>query len=134
LVTGASGYISTHIVQQLLDAGYLVRGTVRSLANESKINPLKDLNHANERLELVEADLLDSPDAWKKYAFSWYDKLLFKFRVVKGCDYVLHVASPFPLVDDESTVQIAVDGTLNVLKACAKCASVKKVVLTSSCA
>jgi nucleoside-diphosphate-sugar epimerase len=47
---------------------------------------------------------------------------------------VLHVASPFPLVDDETTVQIAVDGTLNVLKACAKCPSVKKVVLTSSCA
>ena len=54
--------------------------------------------------------------------------------MIGNCDYVLHVASPFPLVDDKSTVTIAVDGTLNVLKACSKCPSVRKVVLTSSCA
>lgn len=56
------------------------------------------------------------------------------FRAIDGCDFVLHVASPFPLTDDESIVKIAVDGTLNVLKACSRCPSVKKVVLTSSCA
>jgi dihydroflavonol-4-reductase len=59
---------------------------------------------------------------------------LFDFSIVDGCDYVLHVASPFPLTNDESIVQVAVDGTLNVLKACAKCPTVKKVVLTSSVA
>lgn len=47
---------------------------------------------------------------------------------------MLHVASPFPIVADESIVQIAVNGTLNVLKACAKSPTVRKVVLTSSCA
>lgn len=55
------------------------------------------------------------------------------FSAVYGCDYVLHVASPFPIVADESVVKTAVDGTLNVLRACAACESVKKVVLTSSC-
>jgi len=120
LVTGASGYIATHCVQQLLDEGYSVRGTVRSLKNADKIKPLRDLTYANERLELVEADLMDLPEKWT--------------NVIKDCNFVLHVASPFPLVDDHTIVQIAVDGTLTVLKACAKCPSVKKVVLTSSCA
>ncbi|KAI6243823.1 Epimerase domain-containing protein [Aphelenchoides fujianensis] len=105
LVTGASGYIATHIVQQLLQAGYRVVATVRSLQNETKIRPLRDLEFADERLELKEADLGDA-DCW--------------LPVVAGCDYVLHVASPFPLQDDESIIQIAVDGTLNVLRACAK--------------
>lgn len=54
--------------------------------------------------------------------------------MVNGCDYVLHVASPFPIVADDSIVQVAVEGTLNVLRACANCGTVKKVVLTSSCA
>uniref|UniRef100_A0A914EDB4 NAD-dependent epimerase/dehydratase domain-containing protein n=1 Tax=Acrobeloides nanus TaxID=290746 RepID=A0A914EDB4_9BILA len=105
LVTGASGYLATHCVQQLLDDGYLVRGTVRNLSNTKKIKPLHELRHAKERLDAV-----------------------------ANCDYVLHVASPFPVVADDSVVKIAVDGTLNVLKACAKASSVKKVVLTSSCA
>lgn len=56
-----------------------------------------------------------------------------RFSAVSGCAYVLHVASPFPIVADESVVNTAVDGTLNVLRACAACESVKKVVLTSSC-
>jgi len=119
LVTGSSGYLATHCVQQLLEIGYQVRGTVRSLKNKSKVDPLRCLEFANERLELVEADLEDA-DSWKS--------------AVKDCDYVLHTASPFPIIADESIVKTAVDGTLAVLRACAKEKSVKKVVLTSSCA
>ncbi|KAJ8031178.1 Tetraketide alpha-pyrone reductase 1 [Holothuria leucospilota] len=60
LVSGSSGYIAAHIVQQLLQAGYQVRGTVRSLKNENKIGPLKKLGEEVEnRLELVEADLMN---------------------------------------------------------------------------
>jgi nucleoside-diphosphate-sugar epimerase len=119
LVTGSSGYLATHCVQQLLNAEYIVRGTVRSLKNEKKVQPLHSLPHAYERLELVEADL-DNDDSW--------------FSAVKDCDYVLHTASPFPIVADEKCIETAVNGTLRVLKACAKEFSVKKVVLTSSCA
>lgn len=54
------------------------------------------------------------------------------FSAVASCQYVLHVASPYPLVADESVVRTAVEGTLNVLKACASSNEVRKVVLTSS--
>ena len=60
LVTGASGYLAMHVVKQLIDSGeYIVRGTVRSLANELKVKPLKELSSENDKypLELVEADL-----------------------------------------------------------------------------
>ena len=60
LVTGASGYLAMHVVKQLVDSGeYIVRGTVRSLTNETKVKPLKELSSENDKypLELVEADL-----------------------------------------------------------------------------
>ncbi|CAD5234469.1 unnamed protein product [Bursaphelenchus xylophilus] len=119
LVTGASGYVATHCVKQLLEQTYSVRGTVRSLKNEKKIKPIRDIANQSTLLELVEADL-EQPTGWDE--------------VVEGCDYVLHVASPFPLEDDKSVIETAVNGTLNVLRACANSSSVKKVVLTSSCA
>lgn len=121
LVTGASGYLGAHCVQQLLSRNYTVRGTVRSLANLSKVQPLLDLSapFPKNRLQLVEADLTD--------AASW-------FGAVDGCECVLHIASPFPIVADDSTIRIAVEGTLNVLRACTNSRSVRKVVLTSSCA
>ncbi len=65
LVTGASGYLAIHCVQQLLDAGYHVRGTVRSKSNQQKVRPLTALRGAAERLELVEADL-DRPNGWAR--------------------------------------------------------------------
>ncbi|CAD5232237.1 unnamed protein product [Bursaphelenchus xylophilus] len=119
LVTGASGYVALHCVQQLLQAGYKVRGTVRSLKNEQKVAPIKALNGASESLELVEADLMNAED-WPE--------------AIEGCSHILHVASPWPIVADESTIQTAVTGTLNVLKAASKNRKIKKVVLTSSCA
>ncbi|KAL3990573.1 NAD dependent epimerase/dehydratase family protein [Acanthocheilonema viteae] len=119
LVTGASGYIALHCVQQLLENGYTVRGTVRNLQNSSKITPLRDLKYSSERLELVEADL-ECPDHWP--------------RAVEGCTYIMHIASPWPIVADETIIRIAKDGTLNVLNAAAQCSTVRKIVLTSSTA
>uniref|UniRef100_A0A0N4ZWY6 Epimerase domain-containing protein n=1 Tax=Parastrongyloides trichosuri TaxID=131310 RepID=A0A0N4ZWY6_PARTI len=120
LVTGASGYLASHCVAKLLDAGYRVRGTVRSLNNKSKIHHLINLPKAATHLTLVEGDLTGSLESW--------------IAIINDCDYVLHVASPFPIVSDESVIKVAVDGTMVVLKAANKCLSVKKVVLTSSCA
>lgn len=126
LVTGASGYLAMHVVKQLVDTGeYIVRGTVRSLANEKKVKPLKDLSPENAKypIELVEADLTKKE--------TWPD-------AVKDCTYVIHVASPFPLdspVDEMEVIRPAVEGTTNVLEACANTkGGVKRVVLTSSCA
>ncbi|CAG9533679.1 unnamed protein product [Cercopithifilaria johnstoni] len=106
-----------HCVQQLLENGYTVRGTVRNLQNSSKISPLRDLKYSSERLELVEADL-ECSDDWP--------------RAVEGCTYIMHIASPWPIVADETIIKTARDGTLNVLKAAARCSTIQKIVLTSS--
>ena len=123
LVTGATGYIATHIVQQLLQAGYRVRGTVRSLKNEEKVKPLYELcPEENDKLELVECDLLDE-NCWD--------------AAVKDCTYVLHTASPLPLShpkDEDEVIKPAVDGTMFVLRASQKAGTVKRLVLTSSAA
>uniref|UniRef100_A0A914XH83 NAD-dependent epimerase/dehydratase domain-containing protein n=1 Tax=Plectus sambesii TaxID=2011161 RepID=A0A914XH83_9BILA len=119
LVTGASGFLGLHCVKTLLDTGYSVRGTVRSVSNAQKVQPVKDVDKHG-RLELVEADL-KQPNSWK--------------AAVKGVDYILHVASPFPppgTVDD-SIITTAVEGVLHVFKAAAASDStVKRIVLTSS--
>jgi len=121
LVTGASGYLGTHVVKVLLDAGYKVRGTVRNVKDEKKVKHLYNLcPNAAHPLELVEADLTDK-SCWKK--------------AVSGCTYVMHTASPFPLVNPQTADELvvpAVNGTLSVLEACRDAGGVKRVVLTSS--
>lgn len=125
LVTGASGYIASHVVKQLLEAGHAVRGTVRDLKDEHKVGHLMKLcPNPESSLELVEADLI-RPDTW--------------LPAVEGMDFVIHVASPYPsnlpeteLEAEECLTKPAVQGTLNVLEACAKVTTVRRVVLTSS--
>ena len=64
LVTGASGYLGTHVVKTLLEAGHKVRGTVRSVKDEKKVRHLRNLcPGAKHKLELVEADLT-MPETW----------------------------------------------------------------------
>uniref|UniRef100_A0A4D5R9U3 Cinnamoyl-CoA reductase 1 n=1 Tax=Scolopendra viridis TaxID=118503 RepID=A0A4D5R9U3_SCOVI len=121
LVTGATGYLASHVVKVFQEAGYKVRGTVRSLKDPDKLNWLKNLcPDAKHPLELVEANLLD-PGSWKD--------------AVKGCTYVMHVASPFPMghvENEDDVIKPAVEGTKNVLQKCAEAGTVRKVVLTSS--
>jgi len=122
LVTGANGFIGAWCVKTLLDRGaYRVRGTVRDPT--SKRNEfLRALAGAAERLELVAADL-NNDDGWD--------------GAVAGCDFVLHVASPYVLTVRDAQrdlVDPAVNGTLRVLRAAAKVGCVKRVVLTSSVA
>ena len=74
LVTGASGFLGCHIVKQLLEGGeFIVRGTVRNLTNEKKVEPLKKLcPNAKHDLELVQADLLDK-DCWERLVYGlWF--------------------------------------------------------------
>lgn len=121
LVTGGTGFLGVNTILQLLQQGYEVKTTLRSLAKKDTI--LKALQEGGitdfSNLSFIEADLT-SDNNWDE--------------AVKGCDYVLHVASPFPSQDpkDENELIIpARDGALRVLKA-SRDAGVKRVVLTSS--
>ena len=119
LVTGAAGFIGSHIVKDLLASGDRVRGTVRSLAKADSYQHLLTLPGA-QRLTLVEADL--------NQAASFTE-------AVAGVDAVVHTASPYVLdVTDaqRDLVDPAVDGTRSVLAACAHEPSVRRVVVTSS--
>lgn len=120
-VTGATGFIGGHLVEQLLAKGYTVRGTVRDL-DAAADGFLPGLPGAKDRLELVWADLL------KEGSFD---------LPIAGCETVFHVASPFVLHADDphrDLVMPAVAGTRNVLNACARSSSVRRVVVTSSLA
>lgn len=124
LVTGASGFIGLHCVQQLLAQGYRVRGTIRSQTRANEVREAMAASvgaEALERLELIEADL-SQDEGWDEAA--------------RGCTYVLHVASPFPNrmpEHEDELIKPAKEGTLRVLKAAAD-AGVRRVVLTSSLA
>jgi nucleoside-diphosphate-sugar epimerase len=121
LVTGGSGFIGSHSILQLLGAGHQVRTTVRSLKRERDVRAMLKEGSADpgDRLSLIAADL-ENEAGWPE--------------AVAGCEYVLHVASPFPQTvpkhEDELIVP-AREGTLRVLRA-SRDAGVKRVVLTSS--
>jgi nucleoside-diphosphate-sugar epimerase len=121
LVTGGSGFIASHTILQLLAAGHKVRTTVRSLGREADVRAMLQVGGANagDQLSFVAADLM-SDAGWP--------------AAVSGCEYVLHIASPFPASvpkhEDELIIP-AREGALRVLRA-SRDAGVKRVVITSS--
>ncbi|CAI9278971.1 unnamed protein product [Lactuca saligna] len=121
-VTGASGFIASWLVKLLLQRGYTVHATVRSLDDPKKTQHLRALDGAPERLSLFEANL------GEEGSFE---------SAVNGCQCVFHTASPVIFSVSDPKAQLldpAVKGTLNVLKSAAKVPSLKRVVLTSSIA
>lgn len=121
LVTGGSGFIGMHCILQLLAAGYRVRTTVRSLKREADVRAMLKVGGATtgEALSFVAADLMEDA-GWPE--------------AVAGCDFVLHVASPFPSSQPKNEDELIIparEGALRVLRA-ARDANVKRVVLTSS--
>jgi nucleoside-diphosphate-sugar epimerase len=121
LVTGGSGFVGSTCILQLLAAGHRVKTTVRTLDRELAVRAMvaEGRIDPDDRLSFVAANL-DSDTGWPE--------------AVAGCEYVLHVASPFPAgvprSDDELVVP-AREGTLRVLRA-SRAAGVRRVVLTSS--
>jgi len=121
LVTGGSGFIGSRCILQLLAGGHQVRTTVRNLKREGEVRAMLKEGGAEpgDRLSFVAAEL-ESDAGWA--------------QAVAGCEYVLHVASPFPPSlpkhEDELIVP-AREGALRVLRA-ARDAGVKRVVMTSS--
>jgi len=121
VVTGGSGFIAVHIILQLLQQGFAVRTTVRSLQKTALIKEMLTNGGVTDfsALSFAEADL--THDA------HWAE-------VLRGATYAIHVASPTPnrvFKDENEMIQPAVEGVLRVLKA-ARDAGVKRVVLTSA--
>jgi len=121
LVTGGSGFIGSHTILQLLIAGHEVRTTVRDLKRAGDVRAMLREGgvEPDKRLSFIAADLRKD-GGWAEAA--------------AGCDYVLHMASPFPAdvpSHEDELIVPARAGTLRVLHA-AREAGVKRVVLTSS--
>ena len=122
LLTGVSGFLGGHVALQLLEAGYVVRGSVRDLSRADKVRGALDRAGADiSRLEFVALDLMSD----KGWAEAMHD-----------VRYVQHVASPFVTSmpsDKMELIRPAVDGTTRALEA-AFAAKVERIVLTSSMA
>lgn len=122
-VTGGTGFIAAHLIRALLAAGHTVRATVRDPEDEGKVGFLWDLEGADERLQLVKADLMVEGS---------FDE------AVNGVDGVFHTASPVVVSYDddkkvrENLVDPIIKGAANVLRSCARAAP-RRVVFTSSC-
>ena len=122
LVTGGSGFLGGWCAVEALQRGYRVRATLRDLAREAEVRTgISAQVEPGERLSFVAADLM-SDDGWEE--------------AVAGCEFVLHVASPFPPAqpkDPDELIVPAREGTLRVLRASLR-AGVERIVVTSSVA
>jgi nucleoside-diphosphate-sugar epimerase len=123
LVTGATGYVASWIVKRLLEEGVTVHAAVRNPDDRDKIRHLENMaSGLPGTLRFFKADLLQN-GSYKE--------------AMTGCEIVFHTASPFTLdVKDpqKELVDPAKLGTRNVLHTVNQVSSVRRVILTSSCA
>src|ERR1051325_755235 len=116
LVTGANGFIGLHTVLHFLKSGYSLRATARTEEQGARVRQTLAKHADTNKLEFICADLTRD-EGWQ--------------QAVAGCDFVLHLASPFPREapkDENELIIPAREGTLRVLRAAQK-AGVKRVVL-----
>lgn len=123
LVTGATGYVAGWVVKNLLEDGFTVNAAIRDVSNVNKRTHLDNIaNKSSGEIKYFEADLLDQ-GSYKE--------------AMQGCQLVIHTASPFFLDAknaQKELIEPAFEGTRNVLNSVNDTESVKRVVLTSSCA
>jgi nucleoside-diphosphate-sugar epimerase len=121
LVTGGAGFVGTHVILALLQAGHTVCTTVRDLKRQDEVRTALRRGgvEAGGRLSFIATDLMKD-DNWA--------------AAMQGCDYVHHVASPLPVQspkDENEVIGPAREGTLRVLRF-ARAGGIKRVIVTSS--
>ncbi|XP_057780325.1 protein BRI1-5 ENHANCED 1-like [Salvia miltiorrhiza] len=118
-VTGGAGYIASFLIKHLLERGYTVHATLRSLSHASKVGLLKGLDHAETRLKLFEGDI--------------YNPTEFA-AAIHGCEFVFHVATPLQHDGGQykSTSEAAVAAVKIIAESCLKSKTVKKLIYTAS--
>ena len=91
LVTGATGYIASWIIERLLNQGYSVHATVRDPSRKEKIQHLYDLaDKSSGQIQFFKADLLEPRS---------FDEAM------QGCEVVIHTASPFVVTNYKDAVK-----------------------------
>ncbi|EON96784.1 putative aldehyde reductase ii protein [Phaeoacremonium minimum UCRPA7] len=120
LVTGATGFLASHITTQLLDRGFRVRGTVRDVGQASWLFEGRFKTYAdNGALELVAV-----PDFGADGAYD---------EAIKGVAAILHIAYVTKIVPDPNEVITpSVAGVRSIMNSAIRESSVKEVVFTSS--
>ncbi|RMZ43873.1 putative secondary metabolism biosynthetic enzyme [Aspergillus flavus] len=122
LVTGASGFLATHIVKAFLQQGYYVRGTVRSA--QAAANVRKGFSQYSDQLSFAIVEDISQPGAFNE--------------AVEGVDGIIHTASPFQTSVQNNKRDLlwpAINGTASILRAAQEYAPrVSRVVITSSMA
>ena len=121
LVTGASGYIALHCINELIKQGYKVKGSLRDMSKENTIRNYFVCDNEELNLEFCKLDLLND-EGWDE--------------AVSDCEYIMHIASPFVIEEpknEKDLIQPALEGTLRALNA-ANRNVIKKFILTSSMA
>lgn len=125
LLTGANGFVGSHILEQLLSGGLSVRSIVRSQAKAQQV--LSDFPNFGSRLDFGIVPDITAPGAFNNVVQS-----------NPPFDTVIHTASPFlyrVVSSNQEFLDPAIKGTLEILKAVkAHAPTVKRVVITSSCA
>lgn len=122
-VSGVTGFIGSRIVQDLLEKGYKVHATARSISDPTRLAHITSLPRAESSFVAFEADLT-TPGSFD--------------AALAGCDYAIHCASPYFMnagKDAQSQmIDPAVKGTVGFMESCLKAGSIKRVVVTSSVA
>ncbi|KAL6717787.1 hypothetical protein ACLMJK_003872 [Lecanora helva] len=119
LVTGANGFIASHVVDQLLQAGYRVRGTSRDTTKNQWIKDLFDGRYGEGKYEGIVVEDMAHDGAFDEACI--------------GVAGIVHVASVLTFdPDPNKVVPPTIAGTLNLATAASKQPSVKRVVYTSS--
>lgn len=118
LVTGAGGFIGSHLTELLVEEGFNVKAFVHY--NSWNKWGWLDTSKARENIEIISGDIRD------------FDSV---FAAMQGCDTVFHLAAligiPYSYVSPQAYIKTNIDGTYNVLQA-ARQLNIEKIIVTST--